>query len=108
MKLRGIITAFILLVPAASFAANKETQELQRDVALMQEDIQQLQRGFDKQMATLQTLSQQTLDTTNRTATAMSLLERTINDQIRGQMATGFAPVAGLGVKVDQVAGQVQ
>jgi len=108
MKLRGIITAFILLVPAASFAANKETQELQRDVALMQEDIRQLQRGFDKQMATLQTLSQQTLDTTNRTATAMSLLERTINDQIRGQMATGFAPVAGLGVKVDQVAGQVQ
>jgi len=108
MKLRGFITALLLLVPAATFAANKETMELQRDVALMQEDIRQLQRGFDKQMATLQTLSQQTLDTTNRTATSMSLLERTINDQIRGQMATGFAPVAGLGTKVDQVAGQVQ
>jgi tol-pal system protein YbgF len=108
MKFRGIITAFLLFVPAASFAANKETMELQRDVALMQEDIRQLQRAFDKQMATLQTLSQQTLDTTNRTATSMSVLERTINDQIKGQMASGFAPVAGLGTKVDQVAGQVQ
>jgi len=67
MKLRGFRTALLLLVPAATFAANKETMELQRDVALMQEDIRQLQRGFDKQMATLQTLSQQTLDTTNRT-----------------------------------------
>jgi tol-pal system protein YbgF len=108
MKLRGITTAFLLLVPAASFAANKEMMELQRDVALMQEDIRQLQRSFDKQLATLQTLSQQTLDTSNRTATAMSVLERTINDQIRSQMSTGFAPVAGLGTKVDQVANQVQ
>lgn len=108
MKLRGIITVFLLLLPMTASAASKETLELQRDVSLMQEDIRQLQRAFDKQMATLQTISQQTLDTSNRTATAMSVLERTINDQIGRQMATGFAPVAGLGTKVDQVANQVQ
>ena len=108
MKFRGIITAFLLLIPAASQAASKETQEIQRDIALLQEDVRQLQRSFDKQMATLQTLSQQTLDSVNRTATTMSVMERTINDQIKGQMASGFAPVAGLGTKVDQVAGQVQ
>jgi tol-pal system protein YbgF len=109
MKFRGvIITAFLLLLPAASLAASKETMELQRDVSLMQEDIRQLQRAFDSKMATLQTISQQALDTTNRTTTSMTMLERTINDQIKGQMATGFAPVAGLGTKVDQVANQVQ
>ena len=56
MKLRGIITAFLLLVPAASFAANKDMEVLQRDVALMQEDIRQLQRSFDQQIGILKTL----------------------------------------------------
>jgi tol-pal system protein YbgF len=108
MKFRGIITAIVVLTPAASFAASKETQELQRDVALLQEDVRQLQRSFDKQMATLQTLSQQTLDTSNRTATSMSVLERTLTDQIKGQMANGLAPMAGLGTRIDQVSSQVQ
>jgi len=108
MRFRGIFTAFLLLVPAASFAANKEMQELQRDVALMQEDIRQLQRSFDQQVSALRTLSQQTLDSVNRSSTSMSILERTINDQIKSQLSNGFAPVAGLGTKVDQVSGQVQ
>src|ERR1051326_4755525 len=96
MRFRGIFTAFLLLVPAASFAANKEMQELQRDVALMQEDIRQLQRSFDQQVSALRTLSQQTLDSVNRSSTSMSILERTINDQIKSQLSNGFAPVAGL------------
>jgi len=102
--------ALLLMLPAVLpvFAANKEMQELQRDVALMQEDIRQLQRSFDKQMATLQTISQQTLDTTNRTQNSMSVLDRTMGDQIRGQMSTGMAPIAGLGTRIDQVSTQVQ
>ena len=55
MKIRAIITAFLLVVPAASFAASKEQQEMQRDIALLQEDVRQLQSSFDKQMAAMQT-----------------------------------------------------
>ncbi|HEY3838447.1 MAG TPA: tetratricopeptide repeat protein [Bryobacteraceae bacterium] len=108
MRYRGIITAFFLLLPAASQAASKETQEMQRDIALLQDDVRQLQRSFDKQMATQQTLTQQTLDAATRTATSMGVLERTLNESIKGQLQSGFAPVAGLGVKVDQVSSQVQ
>jgi len=109
MKTRGILTAFLLLAPAGgAFAASKEIQELQRDVALMQEDIRTLQRSFDQQVAGLRTLTQQAVDNSNRTATSLGVLERVINDQISrgvGQMA---APVAGLGSKVDQTNGQLQ
>ena len=42
MKLRGVITALLLLVPTVTFAANKEMEVLQRDVALMQEDLRPL------------------------------------------------------------------
>jgi tol-pal system protein YbgF len=116
MKTRGIPTAIFaaasfftpgLSVPS-SFAANKEMQELQRDVALMQEDIRQLQRAFDKQMATQQTLIQQTLDTSNRTQSSMAVLERTVSDSVRGQMTQGLAPIATLGTRMDQVSQQVQ
>jgi tol-pal system protein YbgF len=108
MRIRGIVTALLLLVPASSFAASKETQELQRDVALMQEDIRTLQRSFDQQIASLKTLTQQAVDNSTRTATSLGVLERVINDQISkgvGQMA---APVAGLSTKVDQTNGQLQ
>ena len=108
MRFRGIVTALLLFAPAASFAASKETQEIQRDIALLQEDVRQLQRSSDQQMAALRTMSQQTLEAVNRTATAMSAMEKTINDQLKGQIATGLAPVAGFGTKVDQVANQVQ
>jgi tol-pal system protein YbgF len=116
MKTRGILTGIFaaasffapgLFVPS-SFAANKEMQELQRDVALMQEDIRQLQRAFDKQMATQQTLIQQTLDTSNRTQSSMAVLERTVGDSVRGQMTQGLAPIATLGTRIDQVSQQVQ
>jgi tol-pal system protein YbgF len=108
MRFRGIITALLLFAPATSLGASKDTQEIQRDIALLQEDVRQLQRSFDQQISALRTLSQQSLDTANRATSSMSVLERTLNEQIRGQMASGFAPVAGLGTKVDQVSGQVQ
>jgi tol-pal system protein YbgF len=107
MKLRGIITAFLLFVPA-SYAANKETQELQRDVALLQEDVRQLQRSFDQQMAALRTLTQQAVDNSSRTTTAVGVVQQTVPEQIRREVSQGLAPVAGLGTRLDQVTNQVQ
>jgi tol-pal system protein YbgF len=102
-------SAFILLlIPAASFAANKETQELQRDVALMQEDIRQLQRSFDQQMAALRTLTQQAVDNSNRIATSVGVLSQSLPDQIKRQMGDAVAPVAGVSSRLDQVGSQVQ
>jgi TolA-binding protein len=108
MKLRGAITAFLLLVPAASFAANKDMEVLQRDVALMQEDIRQLQRSFDQQISILKTLTQQAVDNSNRTSTAVGVLSQTTPDQIRRELGSSLAPVAGLNTRLDQVANQVQ
>src|SRR6476659_3430162 len=106
MNTRGFLTAFFaassLLLPTGSFAANKEMQELQRDVALLQEDVRQLQRTLDKGLATQQTMIQQTLDTSNRTQSSMAVLERSVGDQVRGQVTTGMAPLAGLGTRIDQ------
>ena len=108
MKLRGIITAFLLLVPSASFAANKEMEVLQRDVALMQEDIRQLQRSFDQQMATLKTLTQQSVDNSSRISTSVGVLQQSTPEQIKREMSSALAPIAGLNARLDQVSGMVQ
>jgi TolA-binding protein len=108
MKLRGAITAFLLLVPAASFAANKDMETLQRDVALMQEDIRQLQRAFDQKVAALTTLTQQTVDNTNRISTSVGVVQQTLPGEVKREVSAALGPIAGLNTRLDQVSNQVQ
>lgn len=108
MKIRGIITVFLLMAPTGAFAASKEIMELQRDVSLMQEDIRQLQRSFDTQISALKTLVQQSLETSNRAATSVGVMERVINDQVASQVLKMNAPVAAVSSKVDQLSDQMK
>jgi tol-pal system protein YbgF len=108
MRIRGVLTAVLLLAPAASFAANKEMEALQRDVALMSEDIRTLQRSFDQQMAALKALTQQAVDNSTRISTSVGVVQQTLPDQIKREMSSSLAPVAGLNTRLDQVAQQVQ
>ena len=50
------------LAPAQSFGASKEIQELQRDVAQLQDQLKQLQQSQDRQLAEIRVLVQQSLD----------------------------------------------
>ncbi len=108
MKFRGAITAFLLLVPAATFAANKDMEVLQRDVALMQEDIRTLQRSFDQQMAIVKTLAQQAVDNSTRLSTSMGVMQTNTPAEIKREVNSALAPVAGLNTRIDQVSNQVQ
>ena len=56
MRYIGVLGLFILLIPAAGFAASQEQQEMQRDIAQLQDQVRTLQSGFDQKMAALQTL----------------------------------------------------
>ena len=107
MKLR-VATAFLLLVPAASFAANKDMEVLQRDVALMQEDIRTLQRSFDQQMAAVKTLTQQAVDNSNRISTSVGVMQTNTPAEIKREVSAALAPIAGLNTRLDQVSNQVQ
>ena len=61
MKLMRPAILALGLLPAALFGANKEMVQLQRDVALLQEDVKTLQRSLDEKMSALRTLVEQTL-----------------------------------------------
>jgi len=92
----------LALAPFA-FGANKDIQELQRDVAMLQDQIRNMQRGFDERSASMLTLIQQTLDAVNRTNTAVAVMENRFNDAIKQQQQMVSAPVASVGQKLDQM-----
>jgi len=99
MRLIRVLLTAVLALPLAS-AASKEIVELQRDVALLQDQVRTLQSSQDQKIASLQTMMQQTLDTVNRLNTSLALLSNSIEAN-----ANKTTPaVAGLNGRLDQVA----
>jgi TolA-binding protein len=97
----GILALFLLLTPGAGFAASKEQQEMQRDIAQLQDQVRTLQSGFDQKMATIQTLLEQALDAGNKANTNVSVLSNSIMQTLDRELKDALRPVAGLTAKVD-------
>jgi tol-pal system protein YbgF len=103
MSLSRTTLVFLALAPFA-FGASKEMQELQRDVALLQDQVRTMQRTEDEKFAAMQALVQQTLESVNRTNTAVAVMENKINDALKAQQQLAGGAVANVGQKLDQMA----
>ncbi len=102
MSLSRVAVVFFALSPFA-FGASKEIMELQRDVALLQDQVRTLQSALDQKVAAVHTLTQQTLDSVNRTNTAVAVMENRFNDAMKQQQQSLNGPVANVGQKLDQM-----
>ena len=102
--MRGFSTAFVFFVAAPlAFGASKEIVELQRDVALLQDQVRTLQRSVDEKVSSLQTLLQQTLDASNRTNTSIAVMQDRFNDAIKQQQQSVTGPVTTVSNKLEQM-----
>jgi len=102
MRLSRTIVSLFLLAPL-SFGANKDIQELQRDLAMVQDQVRNLQSSVDQKVSALQTLVQQTLDSVNRTNTAVAVMENRFNDGLKQQQQSVSGPVLAVTQKLDQM-----
>src|SRR5580692_7119048 len=102
MSLSRVAIVFFALSPFA-FGASKEIMELQRDVALLQDQVRNLQSTLDQKVAGIQALTQQTLDSVTRTNTAVAIMQNTFNDAMKQQQQSLNGPVANVGQKLDQM-----
>jgi len=95
----------IVLFAASPFAfgASKEIMELQRDVALLQDQVRTLQSSLDQKVAAIQTLTQQTLDSVNRTNTAVAIMQNQFADAMKQQAQSVNGPVANVAQKLTQM-----
>jgi tol-pal system protein YbgF len=103
--MHSIRSIVVLLIGAPFlFGASKEIVELQRDVAMLQDQVRTLQRALDEKTSILQTLLQQTLDQTNKSNTAIAVLQSNFRETLQEQQRSVSAPIAGVGSRVDQMA----
>lgn len=89
------------LAPERSVAASKDIQELQRDIAILQESVKQLQQSQDKQLAALTVLVQQAVDASNRANTAVAVIQSGFQDNLKKQQNDVVAPVVGLTTRMN-------
>ncbi|MCX6610314.1 MAG: tetratricopeptide repeat protein [Acidobacteria bacterium] len=94
--------ASVLAVPV--FAQKDKILEIQRDVALLQNEVRSMKSSMDEKFAALNVLVQQSLDTANKSNTSLAILDKTLGDRLKDQQTSLQAPVAGVNTKVDQMA----
>jgi TolA-binding protein len=104
--MRKLIPVFVLLSLSA-FGQKKEIQEMQRDLAYLQDQVRTMQKSQDEKLAAIQALVQQALETSQKTATGMALLERSVGEQLTNQVKQVNQPVAELGSRMDGVSDQM-
>lgn len=96
--------AAALLLPALAPAQKQEVRELQRDVAVLQDQVRSLERSFNEKVGSMTTLLQQTIDGVNRLNTSMAVLDAALRDREKNLAA----PVTSVGAKVDQMVNEFQ
>lgn len=100
------IVLALLLAAAMPVAAQKERdmiRDLQRDVALLQDNVRMLNTKFDEKIAVLTTLLQQALDEAKSANRSVAVLDSRIRESVKEQQSMISAPVAAVGTKVDQL-----
>lgn len=107
MRITHFTTVALLLLPGSVFGASKEQQEMQRDIAQLQDQVRQLQSSFDQKMAAVQVLVQQSLDAGNKANTGVTVLNSSVTATLDRELRDKLAPVAasttGLTTKVDNL-----
>ncbi len=92
----------LLAFPLAGFAQKKQIQELQRDMALMQDEV----RSLNEKLTNLTVLVEQVLDKVNKTNTTVAVLDSSLKSSLKEQQKQMAVPLAGLNTKVDQMSDQ--
>jgi TolA-binding protein len=93
------LATLVLCGAALCFGASKEMVELQRDVALLQDQANRIQRTLDEKLAALQVLLQQTQENSSRAAISVQNMQTDIASKVGEQMR----PLLGVSQKVDSM-----
>ena len=97
-----------LIAPQPARAASKEIQELQRDVAQLQDQLKQLQQSQDRQLAEIRVLVQQALSAGNDANKSVAVIQSGLQQSLRDLQKEVVTPVVGVGSRMDQVSNDVR
>ncbi len=100
--------AMLSLTPSPSSGASKEIQELQRDVAQLQDQLKQLQQSQDRQLAEIRVLVQQSLSAATDATKSVAVIQSGFQQNLRDQESKVVAPVVGMNTRMDNVSQEMR
>ena len=103
-----MVTLVTMIAPPPAHAASKEIQELQRDVAQLQDQLKQLQQSQDRQLAEIRVLVQQSLSAGNDANKSVAVIQNGLQQSLRDLQKEVVTPVVGVGSRMDQVSNDVR
>jgi TolA-binding protein len=108
MNTRSLLVCVLLSLPAMAPAASKEIQELQRDVALLQQQIKDLQRSQDEKFSSVTELARQSIEAANRASTGVAVIQSNLDKNLREQTDKVATPVIGLSTRLTEMGGDLR
>jgi len=108
MKSRSLLVCLLLAVPVLAPAANKEIEALQRDIALLQQQIKDLQKSQDEKLATLLEATRGAVDAANKANTSVAVITNNIEKNLRDQTDKVATPVVGLSTRLNEMGGELR
>ena len=108
MKSRSLLVCLLLAVPALAPGASKEIQELQRDVALLQQQIKDLQRSQDEKFAAVTELARQSIEAANRANTGVAVIQSNLDKNLRDLTEKVVTPVVGSSTRLNEMGGELR
>jgi TolA-binding protein len=102
---RLLVSGFMLTGLLHAQSEKVMIQELQRDVAQLQNQLRKFTDTQDQKNADLESLLKQDLDANAKLAATMGSLQQTLAAAMADQLGKVVQPVNVLGIKVDQMSG---
>jgi tol-pal system protein YbgF len=108
MKSRSLLVCLLLAVPVLAPAANKDIEELRRDIGLLQQDIKALQKAQDEKFAALLEATRSAAEAANKANTSVAVITSTIEKNLRDQTDKVATPVVGLSTRLTEMGGDLR
>ena len=104
--MKAVVIGVLALTPFAAFGQSQKDmiREVQRDVALLQDQVRQLQQAQTSQLAELRALVQQAIDASNKANTSVAVLQSNFENIVGSQFKSVGQSTASVSSKVDQLA----
>ena len=100
---RLLVSGFILTGLLQAQSEKVMIQELQRDVAQLQNNLRQYKEAQDQKSAELESLLKQSLDANAKLVTNLGALQQSLTAAVAEQNGKLVQPMNAMGIKVDQM-----
>src|SRR5689334_1060583 len=108
MKFPSVVVCVLLAFPVAAPAASKEIQELQRDIALLQQQLKDLQSSQDKNFAAVTEVSRQAVEAATRANTSVAVVTANMEKTLEALRTSTSAPLAAITARLNDTTAEVR